>query len=53
LENEDLFQNPGNSQVGYMNNMADEMAGSGQWSTVQNKGKRKRINTGSVNFESY
>jgi hypothetical protein len=36
-----------------MNNMADEMADSGQWSTVQNKGKRKRINTGSVNFESY
>jgi hypothetical protein len=28
MENEDLFENSGNSQVGYMNNMADEMAGS-------------------------
>jgi hypothetical protein len=53
MEDEDLFQNSGKPQVGYMNNMADDMAGSGQWSTEQNKGKRKRINTGSVNFESY
>ncbi|KAL4222864.1 hypothetical protein ACF0H5_018904 [Mactra antiquata] len=46
MENKDLFAQGDSDRVGYS-------AGTGQWTSNNKKSKRKRMNTGSVDYQSY